>query len=303
LGYRSDVKLPFTKVEMYDDGLHNDGAANDGVYATDIFIENTYTQYYIYAENDDAGFFSPRRAEHEFHSFTATISNPTIEDLVINEFMASNDVTQADQDGEFDDWIEFYNNSDTAIDLEGYFLSDDADELMKWPFPAGASIAGNGYLIVWADDDEDQDGLHANFKLSAAAEAVFLVNADGSIVDEVSYIDQLTDTSYGRYPNGTGDFQLMSPTFNAENMGTTSTTPIAAGRIALKAFPNPADDYFELIIDGANEAMKAVLIYDLHGTLLYKRTINDQLRVDTSLWPAGLYIVKVENTYLKIVVQ
>jgi len=222
---------------------------------------------------------------------------------VINEFMASNDAAQADQDGEFDDWIELYNNSSSAIDLAGYFLSDDGDELMKWPFPDGTTIGSNGYLIIWADDDEEQAGLHATFKLSAAAEAIFLVDADGNIVDEVSYVDQITDTSFGRYPNGLGDFQLMSPTFNAENMGITSTATVPEVSLRLKAFPNPVDDYFELEIYGSNGKNKDVLIYDLNGVLLYKRTANDRLSVDTSSWPAGMYIVRVENTYLKIVVQ
>jgi hypothetical protein len=303
LGYRSDVKLPFTKLSMYDDGLHNDGAANDGVYAADIVVEDAYVQYYIYAENENAGLFSPRRAEHEFHSFTATVSNPTIEDIVINEFMASNDTTQADQNGEFDDWIELYNNSSETIYLAGYFLSDDADELMKWPFPSGSSIAGDGYLIIWADDDEEQDGLHTNFKLSAAAEAVFLVDAAGNIVDEVSYVDQITDTSFGRYPNGTGNFQWMNPTFNAENMGTTSTATVAEESLELKVFPNPADEYFEIIIDSANDERMDVLIYDLNGTLLYKRVAKDQLRVDTSRWPSGMYIIRIGSAYLKLLVQ
>ena len=97
---------------------------------------------------------------------------------------------------------------------------------MKWEFPAGSFIEGNGYLIIWADNDEDQDGLHASFKLSAAAESVFLVDADGNIIDEVSYFDQTADISYGRYPNGIGNFQIMEPTFNAENMGTTNTSNI-----------------------------------------------------------------------------
>ena len=71
---------------------------------------------------------------------------------------------QADQDGDFDDWIELYNNGSSPIDLEGYYLSDDPEDVMQWAFPAGTEIAANGYLVVWADEDEDQSGLHANFK-------------------------------------------------------------------------------------------------------------------------------------------
>ena len=53
---------------MYDDGLHNDGAASDNIYGADIIINSLITEYYIYAENADAGMFSPERAEHEFYT-------------------------------------------------------------------------------------------------------------------------------------------------------------------------------------------------------------------------------------------
>ncbi len=218
LGYRAGIDGPFTKVQMYDDGAHGDGAAGDGVYGTDFVISSTSVQYYIYAENDDIGMFSPQRAEHEYHTISATTPDPVLGDLVINEFMASNSETVADQDGEFDDWIELYNNGATAIALEGYALSDDANELSQYTFPAGTTIQPGGYLIVWADNDIDQDGLHAPFRLSAAAETIYLSDASGTIIDEVSYVDQASDVSTSRIPNGTGDFQATPiSTFNGNN--------------------------------------------------------------------------------------
>ncbi|MEM6967454.1 MAG: CotH kinase family protein [Bacteroidota bacterium] len=156
LGYRAELGAPFRRVQMYDDGAHNDGAANDGIYGVSLEMNSSFTQYYLYAENDNMGEFSPQRAEHEYYTITATISNTPVGDLVINEFMASNDATVADQDGEFDDWVELYNNSSTIIDLEGYFLSDDANEPTKWAFPAGTQIASNGYLVVWTDNDNSR---------------------------------------------------------------------------------------------------------------------------------------------------
>jgi len=109
--------------------------------ASDAYVGyRTDTQYYIYSENDNAGIFSPQRAEHEFYAFTATTSNPPVGDIVINEFMASNDATVADQDDEFDDWIELYNNSDSDIDVSGYFLSDDPEDQMKYELPEGTML-------------------------------------------------------------------------------------------------------------------------------------------------------------------
>lgn len=292
-GYRTVLGAPFNRVQMFDDGAHNDGVANDGTYGMELEITNAFTQYYIYAENENIGKFSPQRAEHEYHTITATVSNPSLGDLVINEFMASNDATVADQDGEFDDWIELYNNGVSPIDLEGYFLSDDAGELMKWAFPAGISIEANGYLTIWADDDEDQSGLHTNFKLSAAAESVFLVNASGEIVDEVSYIEQVTDISFGRFPNGIGNFQTMSATFNAENVGTISTANDSSKTLEVRIFPNPVSDIISVQIENEINEKIELKIFDLKGRLLQQNFIsNDNLiaSIDVTHLNNGTYI-------------
>ncbi len=133
--------------------------------------------------------------------------------LVINEVMASNDATLADPQGEYDDWIEFMNTGAESIDLAGMYLSDDRAEPLKWQFPAGATIAAGGYLLVWADDDDGATpGLHASFKLSGKGESVVLsdIDARGNVViDSVDYPALEDDQSYGRSPDGTGDFGLL----------------------------------------------------------------------------------------------
>ncbi|GJQ62127.1 MAG: hypothetical protein SCALA702_11800 [Melioribacteraceae bacterium] len=210
LAYRFITTAKFQKIDMFDDGNHNDGAAGDGIYGTLVALGSTDMQYYIYAENDDAVKFSPERAEYEFYNIA--VNNQ----IVINEFMADNDNIVQDPEGEFDDWIELYNNSDTPVSLNGYYLTDESDELTQWVFP-DVSIGAQSYLIIWADDDEDQEGLHANFKLSASGEEILLVAPDTTIVDQVSFGAQETDISMGRFPNGTGPFEMMTPTFGLEN--------------------------------------------------------------------------------------
>ncbi len=301
LGYRSDVEAAFKRILMYDDGAHNDGAADDGVYGVAINIEQALTQFYIYADNDHIGMFSPQRAEHEFHNITATLSNPTLGDLVINEFMASNDATEADQDGEYDDWIELYNNGTSAIDLEGYYLSDDGTNLTKWAFPAGTTIASKGYLVIWADNDELQAGLHTNFKLASAAESIFLVDGTNEIVDEISYADQTTDVSFGRFPNGTGNFQTMTATFNAENNGTSSVKDSDLNTTSIRVYPNPAKD--EITIN-AEEALSILSLYNLSGQKVLEEYPNEEevnLRVD--LLANGMYFIRVVTKEKKVAVQ
>lgn len=210
LAYRFNTYGAFTKLAMFDDGSHEDGQAGDGVYGISITVGSTDIQYYFYAENSDAVAFSPARAEYEFYSISIT------GDLVINEFMADNESTVADQDGDYDDWIELYNNGSEELNLTGYYLSDDAADPFQWNFPDTTIMAGE-YLIIWADDDGDQEGLHANFKLSASGEAIVLSDNNMNLLDEVSYLQQKPDTTTGRFENGIGDFIEMLPTFGEEN--------------------------------------------------------------------------------------
>jgi hypothetical protein len=138
-------------------------------------------------------------------------------EVVINELMPTNSTTVADQNGEYDDWIELFNLSYTSIDLSGYFLSDSKKDNKKWKLPQGTSIPENGYLIIWADKDTTEVGLHANFKLSSKGETVILSRPDGTITDRVEYPSQSQELSYSRRPNGRGAFIWQTPTFSKSN--------------------------------------------------------------------------------------
>ena len=138
-------------------------------------------------------------------------------DVVLNELLPVNSTVAADQDGEYDDWIELYNMSGSAVDLSGYYLSDSKDHFSKWQFPAGTTIAAGGYLIIWADDQAAQAGLHANFKLSSQGEEVLLSSPAGDLLDKVIYTGQTQEISYARNPDGTGSFVWQTPTYNSTN--------------------------------------------------------------------------------------
>ena len=237
LSYRDNSFGAFTKIDMYDDGNHEDGAAGDGVFGVSLIAGSTDIQYYIYAENSDAVSFSPVRAEYEFYEI------PITGDLVINEFMADNENAVADQDGEYDDWIELYNNGSSDINLLGYYMSDDGAEPDKWVFP-DTTIFASDYLIIWADKDSDQEGLHADFKLSASGETIVLSDNSLALLDEVTYLQQKADTTTGRFPNGTGDFMEMLPTFGEENTSliigvNDEILAKGVGAILKQNYPNP----------------------------------------------------------------
>ena len=138
--------------------------------------------------------------------------------LVINEFMAHNVSTRADLDGDYDPWIELYNNGLDSIDLKEYFLSDNNLILTKWKFPDDAKkIPGNDFLVVWVDKETNDKELHTNIALPALGGTLYLVNKDTTIVNQINYFEQVQDLSMGRYPNGFGLFFTMSPTDSSVN--------------------------------------------------------------------------------------
>ena len=95
------------------------------------------------------------------------------QEIVINEFQASNASTISDPDfGSYSDWIELYNPSGQAVDLGGWYLTDLRVDTTNWQFPAGITLNPGGYLLVWADgNDIHQTNLHAPSPITALQRA------------------------------------------------------------------------------------------------------------------------------------
>jgi len=294
LGYRTENWPAFSLAEMYDDGNHMDGNAGDGIFGRSVQAGNTTIEYYFYAENDNAGSFLPVRAEYEYFSL------PVTGDLVINEFMADNESTVTDQDGEYDDWIELYNNGSQTINLNGMYLTDDPSEPDQWIFPDTTLAPGN-FLIVWADDDTGQAGLHANFKLSADGETILLSDTSLNTLDEVVFGPQYPDTTTGRYPNGTGLFLEMLPTFGAMNspgiLGISDPVNQGTTDYLRQNYPNPFSEFTNIPIYLTNKNKVTLEVFSLEGfrvlsiTDLHPEEKEQILNINTYNWHPGIYIV------------
>lgn len=138
--------------------------------------------------------------------------------LIINEFMASNSRSLDDGDGESSDWIEIFNRGRETLSLDGWCLTDRANNLSKWQFPDGVVIHQGDYLIVFASGQDNasyQDAsghLHTTFALSKKGEYLALVMPDGQVAHEYSpsYPAQVTDISYGYW--NSQDRYFLEPT-------------------------------------------------------------------------------------------
>ncbi len=291
LGYRYKFADKFEKLQMFDDGNHGDGIAGDGIFGATIAVDARDVQYYFYAENADAGIFSPEKAEKEFHQL------PVVGGLVINEIMAGNFSAVADQSGEYDDWVELYNGNSFSLNLNGYFLSDNENDLTKWSFP-NVSIQPNSYLIIWCDTvGTAQPGLHTTYRLSADQEEVYLTNPAGIVIDAVHYVNMSTDVAYARVPNGSGVFVHQTETHNATNEIPSAIFDVDAVN-KIRVYPNPTNN--NLYILGADAIVN---IYNVMGQKVYESATIGTLKVNTAEWESGVYFVKSATSTVKIIKQ
>ena len=67
-------------------------------------------------------------------SYTLNRQAPPLS-LEISEFMAANENTLLDEDGDSSDWIEIYNGTGNSVNLSGWFLTSEATNLAQWASP------------------------------------------------------------------------------------------------------------------------------------------------------------------------
>ncbi|MFN5318078.1 MAG: CotH kinase family protein [Bacteroidia bacterium] len=305
LYYSNQLTGIFEKVAMVDDGAHNDGAPGDGIFGASIGENSagTYVRFYVEAVANNAQksvSYLPRGAEHDVFVYQVRSNTSSVSGPVINEIMASNSAGASDQMGEYDDWIELYNNSSNAIDISGFYLTDNALNLDKWEIPAGTILPANGYLIFWADEDSSQGENHCNFKLSSLGESVMLFDADLNLVDSLNFGVEQTDVAFARIPNGTGNFVHQAPTFNTHNEnGSSGINSAVSNHITL--YPVPARERLHIKTDALSGESYAV--FDAVGTLIYKGFLQSDTEINTSEWASGVYLLKVGSYTQRFTVQ
>ncbi len=170
---------------------------------------------------------APAKDDSSGDTDPSSLVRPTV---VINEFLAVNDTINADNAGEYDDWVEIYNTGTAVVQFDGLYLSDDESNPLKWALPTGQGIDPSGFALFWCDDDDgegdsgaaSQGDHHTSFNLSSVGETLMLtyaVGGDSVMVDAIEFGNQTADISAARVPDGdeTQTMRYGTPTPNATN--------------------------------------------------------------------------------------
>jgi spore coat protein H len=223
--------------------------------------------------------FAAGRYEHMLSQLTTLISP---QELYINEFMAANSMTIADEHGEFDDWIEIHNPGPDPVFMGDYFLTDALRAPIQWAFP-DTTLAPGGFLLVWADDDGWQGPLHANFKLDRNGELIALHKKEDGAgpeigPDDIDPIDllyfgpQVNDIARARMYDT--DLRWVYPdsaspgTTNGDGQGIADPDlpQEGFGPLRVLACPNPFRESIALTLRG-NRTDGTIEIFDVSGRL------------------------------------
>ena len=248
---------------------------------------------------------------YDYKSFEVldVVDNQTV---WINELLAKNEAVNVDETGEYDDWIELWNYDQAEVDLANHYLTDKRDNLTKWQFPnSSAQIFPDEYMLIWCDEDQEDGGLHTNFKLSSGGEFLALVHPDGeTIIDSISFPSQAEDISYGRIlsSNFQYEWDYLSPTPGYSNTSLhISKTELLVNSFELNSiYPNPFNSNFKISLDIHDDLGKfRVDLVSLTGrTILSKTvipsfsgTITIPMNIDKT-FASGTYFIRIigDNT-------
>ena len=134
--------------------------------------------------------------------------------LVINEVCSRNRSIMSDESGKAYDYIELYNSSNEELALDGWFLSDNSDDLEMQEL-SGIIIPAGGFYTFFADDLGLTSSLQ--FGISQTGETVFLTNPEGKIINQV-YVPRLgIDTVYARIDDGGRKWEILEATPGQSN--------------------------------------------------------------------------------------
>ncbi len=222
--------------------------------------------------------------------------------IVINEALTHTD----DAGG---DWIELHNTTGAPIDIGGWFLSDNLDDLKKYQIAPGMAIAAGGYVVFTQDANfglaSSDPGRITGFGLSELGESIFLSSGSGGNLSGGFSISEdfgaaANGVTFGRHTksaaSGYGvDFvSMVKPTMGAENSG-----PLVPPVVIKEIMYNPSPDQDELAeyIELFNRSSRTVNLYDAanpSNTWRFTKGIDYTFPPGVSI-PAGAHVLVVRT--------
>ena len=157
---------------------------------------------------------------------TVADNKVTVGSILINEIQAANIDMFVDPSFNYGGWVELYNATDLPLNLNYFYMSDDATNLKKFNLGLCGTLPAGGYKVLWFDHHHyTYAPSQVNFKLDYDGGAVYLSDAEGNLIVSQEYPMAVPRTSYARTTDGTGEWgRTAEPTPGKSNATSTFAT-------------------------------------------------------------------------------
>jgi hypothetical protein len=202
--------------------------------------------------------------------------------LYINEFMASNDFAVPGPEGDYPDWIEIYNAGSEAVMLGGYYMADalnDPEALFQISDsqPDSVTVDAGGFIVFYANGSPETSVMNLDFKLSGGGEQVGFWAPDMAVIDTLSYTEQIADTSYGRYPDGSNTWMMMVNYTPGATNQPNAINEMNSNISQLGNSPNPFKNETNITFTLKNSDNVIIRLFDARGSLI-EELANDNFQ-------------------------
>jgi len=262
---------------------------------------------YKYEVDSLAGIYSQEaliKSDTSFNISLEPVFEPidNIEGIYLNEIASVTSLFKDEYD-EKSGFAELYNNTGEDITLFSFFLSDDKNNLMRYAIPDSTVIPAYGFITFYLDGEARQGIMHTSFKADTDGESMFLSQKVGEtihVLDSVSFAFLVTDHSFGKYVDGTGEWLHMENITpgqpnDPEALGLNRTVKESTPDIII--YPNPSDGNLLISIDenDINSQIYSIDVVDISGRVVYPQVwLNSNIsHLNLEHLNSGLYFARI----------
>ncbi len=156
----------------------------------------------------------------EFRAFdpsqTAQTVSKDITKLEITEIQTSNIDMFMGPSFNYDGWVEFRNPTENDITLKGCYVSDDTEDLRKYPIKGNTIIPASDYGLIWLGTHEDNPASQVQTNLDADGGVLYITDSKGNLTHTMSYPQAIARTSWAKKDDDTWGY-TSRPTAGSEN--------------------------------------------------------------------------------------
>ena len=218
----------------------------------------------------------------------------TIAPVLVNEVLTHTDPPDVDT-------IELFNPGPNAVNLGGWFISDDLTQPKKFRIPAGIMLGSSNYLVFTERDFNPMPGAATSFAFSSTDDEVYLFSGDGTNI--TGYLHGFkfgaaaNGITFGRYLDSQGREQFVAQ--SANTLGTNNAYPLVGPVVISEIMYHPldlgqGDNALDEYIELHNITTNTVALYDpLYRTNTWRlrQAVDFDFPTNRALPPGGYLLV------------